>query len=209
MGLICLGQTSAHGQFWHTATSNASGFQASPQCQRHCLDSNMERQTHGAYMCMGVKLLPECWRNLNAVRENERSLHFEGVIECYQSKTKLPQGLKSRESIYDPTKRHYFVIKSNLHCSERPWNPVMLTGGKLFPCCRTTIPILSNYCLWSILSPFWEHEERVIFFNNATRHINVCDNYSFYVIGIYVFGAEMPIWGCKLVADVEEMETRH
>lgn len=146
MGLICLGQTSAYGQFWHTATCNSSGFQAVPQCQRHCLDCNMERQTHGAYMCNGVKLRLECSRNLNAVGEKECCpLHFEGIMECYWSKTKLPHGVNSQESIYDTTKRNYFVIKSNSHCSENPWNLTMLTGGKLFPCCRTTIPILSNY----------------------------------------------------------------
>ena len=71
MGLICLGQTSAYGQFWHTATCNSSGFQAPPQCQRHCLDCNMARQTHGAYMCNGVKRMLECTRNLRVVEENE------------------------------------------------------------------------------------------------------------------------------------------
>lgn len=81
--------------------------------------------------------------------------------------------------------------------------------GKLFPCCGTTIPLLSNYCLWSILNLFESRWREGHIFNIATRHINVFRNYSFYVSRIYVFGVEIQIWSCKHVADVEKMDTRH
>lgn len=132
-----------------------------------------------------------------------------GVLPIKKKKTKVPRGVNRRKHIYDTTKRNYFVIRSNLHCSEHPWNPTKLTGGNCFHVARTTIPLLSNYCLWSILNLFESRWREGHIFNNATRHINVFRNHSFYVNGIYVFGVEIQIWSCKHVADVGKMDTRH
>lgn len=114
-------------------------------------------------------------------------------------------------SIYDTTKRNYFVIKSNLHCLEHPWNPTKLTRGNCFHVEE------QQFHFWAIIvfEASWTFlradEGRAIFFNNATRHINVFRNYSFYVNRIYVFGVEIQIWSCKHVADVErkKTDTRH
>ncbi|KAF3705011.1 hypothetical protein EXN66_Car020702 [Channa argus] len=35
-------------------------------------------------------------------------------------KHKTTPGVNRQETIYDTTKRDYFVIKSNLHCAEHP-----------------------------------------------------------------------------------------
>lgn len=71
-------------------------------------------------MCNGVKRMLECTRNLSVVRENERRpLHFEDYGVLPIKNQTAPRGNR-QESIYDTTKRNYFVIKSNLHCSEHP-----------------------------------------------------------------------------------------
>lgn len=124
--------------FCETATCNPGGIQVLLQCQKHCLDYNMARQTHGAYM------LAAKHKKSEYVGENYYGpLHFERII--LYSYLKLPWGMNRQDSIYYTTKRNYFVIKSNLHWSEHPWNPTKLTRGKLLPCCRTTIPLLSSY----------------------------------------------------------------
>ena len=93
MGLIPLGQTSALGQFWHAATSNSSGFQALPQCQRHCLDCNVARQTHGAYMCNGVKRMLGCSRNASVVGEmNIAPCTVKGLRSVTDKKQNYPRG---------------------------------------------------------------------------------------------------------------------
>lgn len=92
MGLICLCQTSAYVQFWHIATYNSSGFRALPQCQRHCLDCNMARQTHGAYMFNGVKHMLECTRNLCVVGEmNIAPCTVKGLWSVIDKKQSYPR----------------------------------------------------------------------------------------------------------------------
>lgn len=77
---------------------DSAGFQALPQCQRRCLDPNMARQTHGAYMCNGGKRMLECVRNLIVVGEmNIAPCTPMGLWSIKDEKQNYPGGGHARE----------------------------------------------------------------------------------------------------------------
>lgn len=70
-------------------------FKPFPQCQRHCLGCNMARQTHGAYMCNGLKHMLEC------TRHQECGWGGGGWI-----RSPLPGPLKALQSVTDKKQNH-------------------------------------------------------------------------------------------------------
>lgn len=161
-------------------------FRLLPQCQKHCLDCNMARQTHGAYTCNGGKMLAGIHKESECGRG--RWIWPPALWKDYGVlliKKKLPRGMNRQDSIYYTTKRNYFVIKFNLNCSEHPWSPTKLTGGNCFHVAEKSIPLRSNYWLWSVLNVFESRWREDSIFSNAMGHINVL-TYSFYVKRIYV-----------------------
>lgn len=74
----------------------------------------------------------ECAKDLTVVGEMNTVPCPGKGFQTSEIKNKTTPGVKRQESIYDTTKRNYFVIKSNLRRSEDPRNPTELTGGNCF-----------------------------------------------------------------------------